>query len=408
MAMSLRARLALFLALSIGLALLFQGALSYLAFKRLLEADLDRSLLFFVGALSEGRRPPRGEFAFRLVRGEEAHQSPNFPDWPRLTPGAYWREGWRVLVLEVPGGTLTVARYDPGAVAALQSFRLALLGTGALLTLLFALLASRLAGAALRPLSRLTEVAQRVADSGDLSHRVEAKGSGELKALAESFNHMLERLQAFLDRERRFTRDAAHELRTPVAAALAQVEGAEAGYLPKEEALQAAKEELLRMKRLVEALLVLAREGRVERVGLDLAALARQEAEAFRVPYQGPEALPFLGDPLLLAQALRNLLQNARLHGEGRGVEVALREEGQEAVLEVRDQGPGMPEEALKEAGRPFFRASGKPGEGLGLSVAQKVAEAHGGRLELLANRPSGLVARLRLPLPTGGASGPP
>ncbi|TFU25833.1 sensor histidine kinase [Thermus tengchongensis] len=406
--MSLRARLALFLALSIGLALLFQGALSYLAFKRLLEADLDRSLLFFVGALSEGRRPPRGEFAFRLVRGEEAHQSPNFPDWPRLTPGAYWREGWRVLVLEVPGGTLTVARYDPGAVAALQSFRLALLGTGALLTLLFALLASRVAQVALRPLSRLTEVAQRVADSGDLSHRVEAKGSGELKALAESFNHMLERLQAFLDRERRFTRDAAHELRTPVAAALAQVEGAEAGYLPKEEALQAAKEELLRMKHLVEALLVLAREGRVERVGLDLAALARQEAEAFRVPYQGPEALPFLGDPLLLAQALRNLLQNARLHGEGRGVEVALREEGQEAVLEVRDQGPGMPEEALKEAGRPFFRASGKPGEGLGLSVAQKVAEAHGGRLELLANRPSGLVARLRLPLPTGGASGPP
>jgi len=382
--------------------------LSYLAFKRLLEADLDRSLLFYVGALSEGRRPPRGEFAFRLVRGEEAHQSPNFPDWPRLTPGAYWREGWRVLVLEVPGGTLTVARYDPGAVAALQSFRLALLGTGGALTLLFALLASRLAQVALRPLSRLTEVAQKVADSGDLSHRVEAKGSGELKALAESFNHMLERLQAFLDRERRFTRDAAHELRTPVAAALAQVEGAEAGYLPKEEALQAAKEELLRMKRLVEALLVLAREGRVERVGLDLAALARQEAEAFRVPYRGPEALPFLGDPLLLAQALRNLLQNARLHGEGRGVEVALREEGQEAVLEVRDQGPGMPEEALKEAGRPFFRASGKPGEGLGLSVAQKVAEAHGGRLELLANRPSGLVARLRLPLPTGGASGPP
>ena len=382
--------------------------MSYLAFKRLLEADLDRSLLFYVGALSEGRRPPRGEFAFRLVRGEEAHQSPNFPDWPRLTPGAYWREGWRVLVLEVPGGTLTVARYDPGAVAALQSFRLALLGTGGALTLLFALLASRVAQVALRPLSRLTEVAQKVADSGDLSHRVEAKGSGELKALAESFNHMLERLQAFLDRERRFTRDAAHELRTPVAAALAQVEGAEAGYLPKEEALQAAKEELLRMKRLVEALLVLAREGRVERVGLDLAALARQEAEAFRVPYRGPEALPFLGDPLLLAQALRNLLQNARLHGEGRGVEVALREEGQEAVLEVRDQGPGMPEEALKEAGRPFFRASGKPGEGLGLSVAQKVAEAHGGRLELLANRPSGLVARLRLPLPTGGASGPP
>lgn len=402
MGMSLRARLALFLALSVGLALLFQGALSYLAFKRLLEADLDRSLLFYVEALSEGRRPPRGEFAFRLVQGDKAHQSANFPDWPDLPPGARWREGWRVLVLEVPGGTLTVARYDPGAAAALARFRLALWGSGALLTLLAVLLASGVAQAALTPLSRLTEVARRVADSGDLSHRVAPGGGGELKALAEAFNHMLERLQAFLDRERRFTRDAAHELRTPVAAALAQLEAAEAGYLPREEAQEAVKEELLRMKRLVEALLVLAREGRVERIPLNLAQLARQEAEAFGVPYRGPGHLAFQGDPPLLSQALRNLLQNALLHGEGLGVEVALRVEGEEAFLEVQDQGPGMPEEALKEAARPFFRTSGKPGEGLGLSVAAKVAEAHGGRLELKPNRPRGLIATLRLPLTLG------
>ncbi|MFX9747483.1 histidine kinase dimerization/phospho-acceptor domain-containing protein, partial [Acinetobacter baumannii] len=92
----------------------------------------------------------------------------------------------------------------------------------------------------------------------------------------------------FLEREKRFTRDAAHELRTPVAAALAQLEAAEAGYLSEGEALQATKEELLRMKRLVEALLVLAREGRVTPVPLDLAALAREEARAFGVPYRGP------------------------------------------------------------------------------------------------------------------------
>jgi signal transduction histidine kinase len=397
--MSLRARLALFLALAVGLALLFQGALSYLAFRRLVEVDLDRSLLLYVEALSEGRRPPRGEFAFRLVQEGEAHASANFPNLPDLAPGSHWREGWRVLVLKVPGGTLTVARYDPGAAAALRNFRLALLGVGALLTLAFALLASWLAQAALRPLSRLTEVARKVADSADLSHRVDPAGGGELKALAEAFNHMLERLQAFWERERRFTRDAAHELRTPVAAALAQLQAAEAGYLPKEEALEALKEELLRMKRLVEALLVLAREGRVERVALDLAALAQEEAAAFGVPYRGPKTLPFQGNPLLLAQALRNLLQNAFLHGEGKGVVVALRPEGGEVILEVQDQGPGMSEAALKEAGRPFFRASPSPGEGLGLSVVQKVAEAHGGRLELAPNTPSGLVARLRLPL---------
>ncbi|SDE89709.1 Signal transduction histidine kinase [Thermus arciformis] len=404
--MSLRTRLALFFALSIGLALFFQGALSYVAFRRLLELDLDRSLLFYARALAEGRPGPRGEFAFRLVQGGTRTQSPGFPDLPPLAPGRYWKEGWRVWVMEAPGGTLTLARYEPEALLALSRFRLALFATGAALTLAFALLATRLAGAALRPLSRLTEVARRVADSQDLSHRVPPEGGGELKALAEAFNHMLERLEAFLEREKRFTRDAAHELRTPVAAALAQLEAAEAGYLPPQEAQEAVKEELLRMKRLVEALLLLAREGRVTPVPLDLAALVREEARAFGVPYQGPETLPYEGDPLLFAQALRNLLQNALLHGEGKGVEVRLSQEGESFVLEVKDEGPGMPEEALKEAGRPFHRASPKPGEGLGLSVAKKVAEAHGGRLELRPNPPSGLVARLVLP--SGAASGPP
>ncbi|WP_448567226.1 sensor histidine kinase [Thermus sp.] len=402
--MSLRTRLALFFALAIGLALLFQGSLSYLAFKRLLEGELDRSLLLYVHALTEGRRIPRGEFAFRL-KGEVSQESANFPPLPDLSPGAYWREGWRVLVLEAPGGRLAVARYEPEAAATLGRFRQALLAVGAGLTLAFALLASRLAEAALRPLNRLIQVAQEVAASQNLSLRVLPEGRGELRALAEAFNHMLERLEAFLERERRFTRDAAHELRTPVAAALAQLEAAEMGYLPKEEALEGVKEELLRMKRLVEALLLLAREGRVERVPMDLAALAKGEAEAFGVPYRGPEALPYQGDPLLLAQALRNLLANALLHGEGRGVEVVLAV-GEEIFLEVRDQGPGMPEAARKEAQRPFFRASSKPGEGLGLSVAAKVAEAHGGRLELLENAPKGLIARFRLP--SGAASGPP
>ncbi len=139
-----------------------------------------------------------------------------------------------------------------------------------------------------------------------------------------------------------------------MAAALAQVEAAEAGYLSQGEALQATKEELLRMKRLVEALLVLAREGRVTPVPLDLAALAREEARAFGV-LPGARNPPLRGDPLLLAQALRNLLRNALLHGEGKGVEVRLATQGDTLLLEVKDEGPGMPEEALKAAGRPFF-----------------------------------------------------
>ena len=79
-------------------------------------------------------------------------------------------------------------------------------------------------------------------------------------------------------------------------------------------------------------------------------------------------------------------------------MEVRLSQEGEDLVLEVKDEGPGMPEEALKEAGRPFFRASPKPGEGLGLSVAKKVAEAPGGALVLVPRKPTGLTARLLLP----------
>ncbi len=401
--MSLRGRLALFLALAMGLALLLQGGLAYFAVQRLIEADLDRSLAFYLLALSEGRPSPRGEFAFRLVRAGEEVRSPNFPDLPLLPPGRYWREGWRVWALEVPEGRLFLARYDPGAWAALGQFRLALLGVGAGLTLLAVVMAWSLAGLALRPLLELAQTAQAIAQAQDLSRRVRVPGGGELRLLAQNFNGMLERLEAFLERERRFTRDAAHELRTPVAAALAQVEAARAGYIPKEEALLALEEELGRMRRLVEALLLLAREGRVEGVGLDLAALARERAEACGVAYEGPEALPYKGDPILLQRALDNLLENARLHGGGQGVRVVLREEGEGVVLEVQDQGPGMPEEALREAGRPFLRASKAPGEGLGLSVAKKVAEAHGGRLELLPNRPQGLRARLWLPRANSG-----
>ncbi|MEJ5336831.1 MAG: sensor histidine kinase, partial [Thermus sp.] len=78
--------------------------------------------------------------------------------------------------------------------------------------------------------------------------------------------------------------------------------------------------------------------------------------------------------------------------------------EGGWAFLEVADQGPGLPQGAWEEVGRPFFRASSQPGEGLGLSVAKKVAEAHGGRLSLQPNAPTGLRARLELPLKGGEA----
>jgi signal transduction histidine kinase len=134
-------------------------------------------------------------------------------------------------------------------------------------------------------------------------------------------------------------------------------------------------------------------------VSLDLAALARELAAEAGVPYAGPERLELSGDPLLLRQALLNLLDNARKYAEGSEIRLELKRREGFAVLEVSDTGPGMPPEALRQAAEPFYRAPGtrQAGVGLGLSVAAQVAQVHGGRLELEPNAPRGLVARLWL-----------
>lgn len=151
------------------------------------------------------------------------------------------------------------------------------------------------------------------------------------------------------------------------------------------------------MTHLSESLLTLAREGRGQRVGLDLAQLAREVAQKAGVPYQGPPHLETSGDPILLRQALENLLSNAQKYAPGAPVRLELSQEGDFAVLSVLDEGPGMPPEVLKRAAEPFYRAPGTrvPGNGLGLSVAAQVAQVHGGRLELKNLEPHGLKAEL-------------
>jgi signal transduction histidine kinase len=212
---------------------------------------------------------------------------------------------------------------------------------------------------------------------------------------------MMERLQAFREREAEFTRNASHELRTPLTAIRLQLGAWRQGYATPEETLGVVEEETGRMTRLTEALLTLAREGRTQRVGLDLAALARELAERAGVPYGGPERLELPGDPVLLRQAVLNLLDNAGKYAVGSEIRLDLERQEGFAVLRVSDTGPGLPPEALGRAAEPFYRAPGNraPGVGLGLSVVARVAQVHGGRLELRSNAPRGLVAELWLGL---------
>lgn len=286
----------------------------------------------------------------------------------------------------------------------LRRYRRTLFVTVLRVSALGALLALLLSRPALRPLRHLLTTARRVADSGDLSLRV-PPGGGELGALSATFNRMLERLAAFGARESAFTRNAAHELRTPLTAMRSHLSSYREGYGSAEETLSVLDEEVERMMRLSEALLTLAREGRTRRVGVDVAELAKETAAAAGAEYRGPDRLELSGAPILLRQALVNLLENARKHAPGAKVEVTLEPRSLAdqtfAVLSVLDNGPGLSAEVLNRAGEAFYRAPGTrvAGSGLGLAVVKQVAESHGGRLELAPNPPQGLRAEVWLSL---------
>lgn len=450
--MSLRLRLALFIALAIALALLLQGFLGYASFERLQMGNLERELDTYLGRIAlqlEGRRAPPRLFrrerdddesrASGLIPLDHLHDGALLAPLPNPTPtgsiahARLVREGevlreWGRFPTEVPLFDSLEARleqnwlykslrlgpnlYLQGALeasqvrASLAGYRQTVLFTALVVALLGAGVAWLVSGPALRPLRHLQEAARRVADSGDLSLRVPAEGSGELFHLSQTFNQMLERLNAFRQRETEFTRNAAHELRTPLTALRLQLDTQQQGLASPEETLAVVREEVERMSRLSESLLTLAREGRGQKVGLDLAQLAREVASRAGVPYRGPETLELSGDPFLLAQALENLLNNAQKYAPKAAVQVELEATPDQAfaILRVRDEGPGMLPEVTKRATEPFYRAPGVrvPGHGLGLSVVAQVARAHQGRLVLLPNQPQGLQAELWIRLTEG------
>jgi signal transduction histidine kinase len=265
--------------------------------------------------------------------------------------------------------------------------------------------------AALRPVERLRRRAAGISGEDTSATLPVPAGDDELARLAGTLNAMLGRLHRAVERERSLVADASHELRTPLAILTSELELALAGERSPEQlraALESAQEEVTRLTRLSDDLLVLARADRGELPlapeELDVARLldevavrfgAHAAAEGRMLRVVAPPGLTLRADRLRLEQALGNLVANALQHGAG---EIALtgRRDGDAIVLEVADQGPGFPDGFAGRAFERFARADAARsggGAGLGLAIVAVVAAAHGGTATA-----RGATVTLRLP----------
>jgi two-component system sensor histidine kinase QseC len=238
----------------------------------------------------------------------------------------------------------------------------------------------------------------------------------ELAPVLRALDALFERVAGTLENERRFTADAAHELRTPLAALKAQVQLAALTGDAEERrrALARSEQGIARMTHLVEQLLTLARlEAEAAGPARDRADVARIVAEVcaeagaaalakgVELEPDAPQPVPARVERHLVAVAARNLVDNA-LRYTPAGGHVRVRVDAQDggARIEVEDDGPGVPEAQRALLGRRFHRLQqgAAEGVGLGLSIVQRIARLHGGRLEFAAAAAGGLRATLRLP----------
>ena len=262
---------------------------------------------------------------------------------------------------------------------------------------------------ALAPVRRMTETAEQVSETRDLSRRIERVGGDELGRLGSTFNVMLETLEKSVGAQRQLVVDASHELRTPLTSLRTNVEVLEqANGLPDDERteiLSDLKAQLLELTRLVEDLLELARTGEEHRAPetVHLDRLVAATVERARVLTRDVEFETRLeptvvqGIPRRIERAVSNLLDNAaKWSPPGGRVLVEVRD----GEVRVRDQGPGIDAADVERVFDRFYRADrarGVPGSGLGLAIVRDVAEEHGGAVTAANGAQGGAELRLRL-----------
>lgn len=265
-----------------------------------------------------------------------------------------------------------------------------------------------------RPLNRLRDA---VHDLGETTYQKDdlsqlAKRRDELGVLAADFNNMGQRLQGLIKSQRQLLRDVSHELRSPLARLQVALALAERGNEEQREALWPRLHlECERLNGLIDEILTLARLDQVQAPKQaipidDLLHKLRDDATLLmpeqRIEISGAQGCSYLGWPELLQRALDNLLRNAlRFNPQSQPIQIKVSQQATQLTLSIRDYGPGVSDEWLSQLGESFFRVPGQAqqGYGLGLAIAKRSIEQHGGRLTFSHHAEGGFIATVQLPL---------
>jgi two-component system OmpR family sensor kinase len=397
----IRVRLSLAFAAAMAVVLAALGAFLYFQLRHSLDEQIEASLRAQADAAAAGAVVQREESLAQVldadgevIRGfvrplaEPARQE-HFVD--REVAGLD-DNPYRLLVVPAEGGqTVVVGASLEDRDDALGGLLAAFLVGGPIALGLSTMLGYLLAGALLRPVEDMRRRAAEISTERAGQRLPLPHAHDEIYRLGSTLNEMLGRLEAGIARERRFVADASHELRTPLALLSTELELAQRRPRSPEElraALDSAAEEVDRLTRLAEDLLVLARadEGQLplRREEIPVKDLLETVAGRFdqNVEVGAQDGESIVGDRLRLEQALGNLVDNARRHGAGT---IRLQAERRDDRIELRvsDEGPGFPPELLPHAFDRFTRgdeARERGGTGLGLAIVAAVAKAHGGR----------------------------
>ena len=379
--------------------------------------------------------PSRHEVIITYVNGEPFRRSLIRPELYRLDEDEQLTALWGRLEepdrgeITTPGGhvkylAVPVLRSDgrPAGVFLVANFRdqeedeldgaiFALAGVGFAILLIGSILAWRLAGGVLGPVKAVTNTARSITETS-LQRRIPERGRDEIADLAATFNDMLDRLERAFTMQRRFLDDAGHELRTPITIVRGNLEFPDEDPEERERTVKIMLDELDRMGRIVDDLLLLAQADEPDFLQLDLVDVAALTTDLeTKASALGRRAWQIEGigrgiivaDRQRLTQAMIQLAQNAVQHTR-EGDKIALGSAVspmREARFWVRDSGAGIPPEDQERIFERFVRGRGgrrSGGAGLGLAIVRAIATAHGGRVELESAPDDGTTVAIVVP----------